>query len=267
MEQERRAILTRVAAGELTPEEAARLLDELGSGSATQTATEQSHVPPYEPLATSEAQLQKVRIVRSLGSARVTGDASVREAIADGPHRAERQGGVLVIHSDFDDDGGFVFNRDRWRNWWQWDRYRMTPLDVRMHPDLPLEVQMQGGTMRITDVHGPISGEVQAGSLTMSGVRQPLDLTVQAGNVRASGVLATGSSRIRAEAGGIQLHLEKGSSVRVRAHSTMGHISLAGEQTDDVVVVGGGRREIVVGNGDAELDLEATMGSIRVTTA
>jgi hypothetical protein len=265
MEQERRAILSRVAAGELNPEEAAKLLDELGSGSPTQTATEQPRVPPYEPLATGE--VQKIRIVRSLGSARVSGDTSVREAVAEGPHRAERQGDAFVIHSDFDDDGGFVFNRDRWRNWWQWDRYRMTPLDVRMNPGLPLEIQMQGGSMRVTDVHGPISGEVQAGSLTLSGTQGPLDLTVQAGNLRASGVLTTGSSRIRAEAGGIQLHLEKGSSVRVRAHSTMGHISLAGQQTDDVVVVGGGRRELVVGDGEAELELDATMGSIRVTTA
>jgi hypothetical protein len=265
MEQERRAILSRVAAGELSPEEAARLLDELGTASTTQTATEESPVPPYEPLATGD--VQKIRIVRSLGSARVVGDPSVREAIADGPHRAERQGGVLVIHSDFDDDGGFVFSRDRWRNWWQWDRYRMTPLDVRMSPDLPLELQAQGGSMRITDVHGPISGEVQAGSLTIAGVRRPLDLTVQAGNLKVNGVLASGSSHIRAEAGGIQVHLERGSSVRVRAHSTMGHISLAGQKSDDVVVVGGGRREVVVGDGEAELDLEATMGSIRVTTA
>jgi hypothetical protein len=265
MEQERRTILSRVAAGELSPEEAAKLLDDLGTGASTQTATEQPPVPPFEPLATGD--VQKIRIARSLGTARVVGDSSIREAIADGPHRAERQGGVLVIHSDFDDDGGFVFSRDRWRNWWQWDRYRMTPLDVRMNPDLPLELQAQGGSMRITDVHGPISGEVQAGSLTISGVRRPLDITVQAGNLRASGVLATGSSHIRAEAGGIQLHLEQGSNVTVRAHSTMGHISLAGQKSDDVVVVGGGRRELVVGDGEAELELEATMGSIRVTTA
>ncbi|MFZ0214852.1 MAG: hypothetical protein WAM30_02815 [Candidatus Dormiibacterota bacterium] len=264
MTDTRRTILERVASGELNPEEAAALLDQLEHAPATgATATE---APPFEALATGE--LQQVRVVRNLGAAQIVGDRDVLEAIAEGPHRAERRGGILVIHSEVDEAGGFTFSHPQSRSWWQWDRAQRVPLSVRMRPDLPLDVQVQGGSVQVSDVVGPIKGDVQAGMLNLQGVRGPLELAVQAGNISVSGLLDHGVSKLRCEAGSIRVVLEPGSNVHIVARSTMGHLSLPGTAGgDDVVIVGGGRREATIGDGTARLELEATMGSIRVSIA
>jgi hypothetical protein len=270
MEDARREILTRVAHGELTPEEGASLLDELdreraGRSDHTQTATEDR---PQTSVASTA--LEKVRVERSFGSVTVIGDPSVKEAVAEGPHKAERVGGLLVIKSSFEDDGGFVFSRGDRRRWRLEGFHSHAPafrgLELRMNPELALEVVSQAGSVRIQGVSGPIKAEVQAGSATADDFRGPLDISVQAGSFRGRGILAAGGSRIRSEAGTVRLHLQEGSSVKVRARSQMGRIVL-GEQTgDDVFVLGGGGRELVIGAGEATLDLDATMGSVRVTT-
>lgn len=270
MEDARREILTRVARGELTPEEGASLLDELereraGQQNTTQTTTEDR---PDASLATTE--LKRVRVERNFGSVTVIGDPSVKEAIAEGPHRAERVGDRLVIRSSIDDDGGFVFSRGDRRRWrlegFQSYAPAFRTLEVRVNPELALEVNSQAGSVRIQGVHGPIKAEVQAGSATADDFRGPLDISVQAGSFRGRGTLAGGASHIRSEAGAVRLHLQEGSSVKIRARSTMGRIQLGDQVSDDVFVLGGGGRELVVGEGEGTLDLDATMGSVRVTT-
>ncbi len=131
-----------------------------------------------------------------------------------------------------------------------------------MNPDLALELDTQAGSVRIRDVHGPIQARVQAGSLTIDGFRGPLDLSVQAGSLRGTGVLDAGLSRINCEAGSVRLNLERGSSVRVRARSTLGKVSMG---DTDTVSIGGGAQELVIGDGKGTLEVDATMGSVRIT--
>ena len=273
MTDTRRTILERVASGELTPEEAAVLLDEAERGApgrATTTTPEGAEVPPFESVSDavgSEGQetVQRVRVVRNLGTARITGDPAVLEAVAEGPHRAERRGGVLVI-SDSVAEGGFVFGYAQRRGRWDWDRGRQATLSVRMRPDLPLEVQAQGGSVQVADVVGPIQGDVQAGMVNLQGARGPLDLAVQAGSLSVEALLDHGISKLRCEAGSIRVVLDPASSVRILAHSTLGHLSLPGGPAgEDVIVVRGGRRETTIGAGAGRLELEATLGSIRVS--
>ncbi|MGH7919815.1 MAG: hypothetical protein ACREQM_07715, partial [Candidatus Dormibacteraceae bacterium] len=119
----------------------------------------------------------------------------------------------------------------------------------------------------VQGVTGPISGEVQAGALNLEGTEGPLNLQVQAGSLTVSGVLREGSSKLRCEAGSIRVVLKPGSDVRIVARATMGHLSLPGQGPgqSDAVVMGGGTREVTIGAGSALLEVESTMGSVRIT--
>jgi hypothetical protein len=277
MNDPRRDILAAVARGDLTPEEGAARLEEmpaLPAGPATAALPppliEGQAIPvtPPPPATT----LRAVRVVRALGTAEIMGDPMVREAVADGPHAAEREGDTLVIRGVFDDEDeegatfryrrGGIRIRTGHRSRFSIGGHDPSPLRVRMNPDLALELDTQAGSVRIRDVHGAIRAHVQAGSLTIDGFRGPLDLSVQAGSLRGTGVLDAGLSRINCEAGSVRLNLERGSSVRVRARSTLGKVSMG---DTDSVSIGGGAQELVIGDGKGTLEVDATMGSVRIT--
>jgi hypothetical protein len=234
---DRREILSRVAAGTIRPEEAAAQLDGLAQ----------------EP---SPDAIQRVRIGRQFGSVDIVGDPSVRDAVAEGPHQARIDGDAMMIESEPEDGaGGFAFGLALGRRFWT-DR-----LLVRMNPRLALELDVQAGSCRVRGVTGPIKAEVQAGSATIDGFASPLMLSVQAGSVRANGCLRAGESMISCEAGSVALHLERGSSVRIRADSALGKVTLPGGDT----AKGRASRVAVVGDGDASLLIDTSMGSVNVT--
>lgn len=288
MSEDRRSILQRVAAGEISPEEAAEQLDRLGAapipppapaagappvppppGAAppfepvSEAPGPRAEVPPEPPTGLAAGPVRRVRVVRNLGATRILGDSEVQEAVAEGPHRAERLPDELVIHSDFDEQGGFNFNRVEG----QWGRYKNARLNVRMHPDLPLVVNAQAASVQVQGVTGPISGDVQAGSLSIEGAQGPFELTVQAGSLTLVGTLTQGTSKIRCEAGSIHIVLRAGSSVHIKTRSTLGYVSVLGDATGKVddLVMGGGSREVTIGSGEAELEIESTLGSVRIT--
>lgn len=277
MEDERRAVLERVARGELSPAEAATLLEDLEAGTASERdprdwaadwaepASSTSAPPPPQPPPGGGA--ARIRVICSIRTADVIGDPSVREAVAEGPHVARREGDLLVIEGQ-DDFGmgvqGFQFNwsdsrherhmRMRRRHpGFRWGD--IAPLRVRVNPDLPLEVDASAGRLRIRSVHGPIRANVQAGAIDIADFRSPFDLNVQAGSVTARGRLDGGSSRVNCEAGGVRIALERGSSVRVTAHTTLGKVAFDGDA----------RSPWTIGAGDGTLDVSATMGSVRVS--
>ena len=273
MEDERRAVLERVARGELTPAEAASLLEDMESAEPAGaspgpdprdwTAGWEEQVPrPPQPPTTGD-RVARVRVVRMVGTADIVGDPTVREAVAEGPHAARREADTLVIESQDEsfDVPGFAFMwgaRGRHRRYrphprFGWNDFQ--PLRVRVNPDLPLEVEAQAGKLRIRGVHGPIRATVQAGSTDISDFRSPLDLTVQAGSVNARGRLDHGASRIRCDAGGVRIHLEPGSSVRVSARAMLGKVVFDGDDSHG---------PWVVGTGQGTLDVDATMGTVRV---
>jgi hypothetical protein len=259
MNERQRQILTDVAEGRLRPEEAATLLDE--------------RTGPAEEPPTSEPGLRRVRLVGTFRLATVAGDPAVREAVADGPHSARREGDTLILRSDLDEDEwpGFTFGGVH-RPWWSWTGAEPgrtarwpRPLAVRMHPDLPLDVELTAGTLRVERLRGPLRIEVSAGSARLDDVRGPLDVSVSAGSVRVAGVLERGASRIRCEAGSVHVDLEPGSSVRVRARAELGRVALPGERDATSWMIGAGGREVTVGAGAATLDVEAAMGSVVVS--
>lgn len=279
MQDERRAVLERVARGEISPAEAASLLEEMEAGPAPERDPRDWAADWAEPDATSAAGTQavppppppgagaaRIRVVRSIGTADVIGDPTVREAVADGPHVARREGDMLVIEGqdDWEMGPGFHFNWAEGRHERHMRMRRrhpggrwgdIAPLRVRVNPDLPLEVDASAGKLRIRGVHGPIRANVQAGSLDMTDFRSPFDLNVQAGSVNARGRLDHGASHVNCEAGGVRVVLERGSSVRVTAHTTLGKVAFDGNA----------RSPWTIGGGEGTLDVSATMGSVRVS--
>jgi hypothetical protein len=264
MQDHRREILAQVAAGSITAEEGAARLESLESERhAAPSAT--APVAPEPPAAAGAPTTRRVKVISQFGSAEIVGDPSVAYAVADGPHQARQDGDTLVIeHVPFDASDSFSFGRgDRQVlvNGLDIQRRRLT---VRMHPDLALVANVQAGNVIIRGVHGPISSEVQAGNCKLDDFRGPVDLVVQAGNISAGGRLDAGASQVRCEMGSVRIKLERGSSVRVTAKTTLGKVSVEGEGGDRAVRSQGGR-EVTIGSGSATLDIDCTMGNVRVS--
>jgi len=313
MNEGQRAILRQVAEGRLSPEEAVVLLEqaeqdeqderpgqsepsERGDETGQEAGADGGAAPGGQsppPADGTEGTVRRVRVEGSFRSARIIGDPTVREAVADGVHVARREGDLLIFESALDESGlpGFMFNRGRW-SWrmtvppdvaarahprhppwagrWRageeaWQRpWSQSQLTVRMRPDLPLEVELSAGTLRTHGVTGPLHFDVRAGSARIEGAHGPLDATVAAGSIRVDALLRAGESRIRCDAGSVRVHLEHGSSVLVRARAELSHLSLP----DRGVVrtwSGGEREEVKIGDGAATLDIDANMSSIGVT--
>ncbi len=246
MSDAKREILNQVAQGELTPDEAEARLAEL---ERAETAPE-GGAAPGEPAT-------KIRIVRIAGAAEIIGDPTVKEAVADGPHDVHREGGTLVIESRPAPGDGYTFGPISVRT----DIHRK--LHVRMNPALPLEAEVQAGSLRVTGLRDAIKADVQAGSARIDGFEKQLDVTVQAGSVNASGTLTWGASRIGCDAGSVRVALDPSSSVQIHAHTSIGRISLPGRQSR--ASIGGEHLEATVGAGDATLEIESSMGSVVVT--
>lgn len=261
MKDLQREILSQVAAGTLTAEEAAARLDSLESNPPAPAAGAGSVQPAPAPVSSA----RRVKVASTLGSTEIVGDPTVSLAVADGPHRARQDGDTLVIEqTPFDENDTFAFGHGQSGrvvlNGLDWQRRRLV---VRMNPDLPLFVNIQAGNVRVDGVHGPIGIEVQAGNCRVNDFRSPLDLVVQAGNVQADGLLDGGSSKVRCEMGSVKIGLARGSSVRISARTTMGRVAIDGE--GGTLATGG--KDVTIGSGAGTLDVDCTMGNVKVAVA
>lgn len=119
---ERRSILSQVAEGTLSPDEAAERLSALdrepgahdhpGSrrSSVKTAAGGERGLPPGAPAA-------RIRIVGSVRMVQIIGDANVKEASVEGPHDARREGDVLVIEGEGPE---VAWSQPGWRWNWNW---------------------------------------------------------------------------------------------------------------------------------------------------
>jgi len=244
-----REILGQVAAGTLSAEEGAARLEALDTEPPTPST------PPPTP--DGRTGVKQVRVVNRFGNTEVIGDPGVSYAVAEGPHQAHEEGDTMVIEqSVLGDEPSFEFSRPK-------GRIRIPRVDiggnltVRMNPALPLVTKTQAGNLAINGVKGPVTAEVQAGNCDITDFRGPINLKVTAGNVTAKGRLDSGSSAIRCQMGEVRVVLDKSSSVRIRAHTTMGEISFENVEPTR-------NREVTIGSGAGTLECDCTMGTIRV---
>jgi hypothetical protein len=264
MKDLQREIINQVATGKISAQEGTARLESLESA---ESLPGQAAVAESSPVAVPHAgtATRRVRVVSVMGSAEIVGDPSVAFAVAEGPHRARQDGDTMVIEQGpIGEDDHFSFSRSDRRSVIDSIDFGRRKIRVRMNPDLALALQVNAGVLRIEGVHGAISGEVLASQCIISGFASPLDLAIQAGNLSASGRLDAGVSKVRCEMGNVTINLEKGSSVRVSAHATMGKVAVesGGEPTN----VGQSGREVVVGSGAGSLSIECTMGNVRVSS-
>lgn len=261
--EERKKVLERVASGDLSPEEASEILDAL---------KQRSEAPP----ATDETPVTSVRVIGTFRTLRIQGDPAVRTAVADGAHRVRTEDGKMIFEEDPEGpEGDYMLfgppprgRRGRrgihiHADFGGGRRFRFdTPLNIRMNPDLPLEIDMAAGTAHIRDIRSPIKATLNAGTARFEGVRSPFKAFVDAGAIHVRGLFDKGDSEIRCTAGKVKIDLERGSSVRITARSTLGKIVLPhGERWQGI---GGGEKEVTVGSGAGTLDLEATTGALVV---
>lgn len=262
MKDLQREILSQVAAGKISAEEGAARLESLDTAETP---------PPVEaPVAPSvprvgAADTRRIKVISQVGSAEIVGDPSVAFVVADGPHSARQDGDTMVIcQAPFEETDHFTFGRGERRTVINGVDFHRRKLTVRMNPKLALFASVQAGSVRIEGVQGPIEGEVQAGNCQVSGFRGPLNFVIQMGNLSASGRLDSGASKVRCEMGSVKIHLEKGSSVRVTARTTLGKVSIDGEGTEKVNL-GQSGKDVTLGSGAGSLDVECTMGNVRVS--
>lgn len=262
MKDLQREILSQVAAGTITAEEGAARLESLDAAE-TPAPAEPAPAPTVTPAGTPDA--RRIKVVSQFGSAEIVGDPSVAYVVAEGPHRARQEGDTMVIdHLPLDESDHFAFSRGERRVVINGTDFHRRNLSVRMNPQLALLASVQAGSVRIEGVQGPIDGEVQAGNCHISGFRGPLNFVIQAGSLSASGRLDGGASKVRCEMGSVKVHLEKGSSVRVTARTTLGKVRIDSEGTDQVIL-GQTGKDVTVGAGSGSLDIECTMGNVRVS--
>jgi hypothetical protein len=240
MNDQRREILSQVAAGTISAEEGAARLESLDT-----------------PAPSGPAGVKQVRVLARLGNTEIIGDPSVSYALAEGPHKARQEGDTMIIEqSPLDDEASFVFSRPQGRI--RIPRVNIgDKLTVRMNPGLALAAKTQAGNLEINGVKGAVAAEVQAGNCDIVEFRGPLNLKVTAGNVTARGHLDTGASAIRCQMGEVRVVLDKASSVRIRTHTTMGEISFENVEPAD-------NQEVTIGSGAGTLDCDCTMGMIRI---
>jgi hypothetical protein len=246
-----REILSQVAAGTLSAEQGAARLE------ALETEPTVTSTPRQSPTSDGGAGLKQVRVFARLGNTEIIGDPSVSYAVAEGPHRARQEGDTMIIEqSPLDGEVGFEFSRPE-------GRIRIPSVDlggkliVRMNPALTLAAKTQAGNLVISGVKGAVTAEVQAGNCDIADFRGPMNLKVMAGNVTAKGHLDSGASAIRCQMGEVRVVLDKTSSVRIRARTTLGEISFENVEPS-------GKSELTIGSGAGTLDCDCTMGTIRI---
>ncbi|MGH8933302.1 MAG: SHOCT-like domain-containing protein [Egibacteraceae bacterium] len=271
MSDERRIILEDVAEGRLSPEEAAERLDALGDTPGRQRSEpgepQRDTPPPPEGI-------KRVRISGVVGTLAVIGEPGVAGGSATGAHRARYEGDTLVIEAGDEGSGGWFQESQGGRSWGHGRSYGLgglaggigrwkTPLEVRMNPDLPLDVDLTAGSVVIRDLHAAVKLDVLAGNVRMVGVTGPLEVGVGSGTIGARAKVAQGQSRVRCELGNVNIHLEPGSNVQVTGRAHVGKVSLPGRDRG----FGAGQVEdtAIVGTGEATLDVETSAGAITVT--
>ena len=218
MSDELRDLLNRVAAGEITPEDAA---SQLQAARPTAEAAERRHPtasrdrPPAEPVRHITVRGSAVRLV-------IVGDPSVDTAIAEGPHRVSHVGDRLTVNSDLR-VGEYEVEapKSTFATWLANMNRAGSTLRVRVNPDLPLEVLNVAGSLELSGMRASTAVGVEAGSAKLHDGAGPLTLSVASGSADVEWQF-TGDCSVSTDLGSARLSLLPGSDVAIKAEATLG---------------------------------------------
>ena len=144
---------------------------------------------------------------------------------------------------------------------------RVMPVDIKIKvpANLPrLEIKALAGDVDVQGVAGLVKLNVSAGDLKLRDVGQ-FEIDAKAGDIKVSTKLETGESKITALAGDIEVRLEPGSSVSLKARVQAGDVGAKGfilSQTDKRIT--GGSLEGRLGAGRAKLEVSLMAGDLDV---
>ncbi len=277
MSEDLDAILRRVAAGELTPEEALPLIDAARAQSAPEWGTPSSTPPgapgaPETPPVGAAGAPRAVRVAVSYRSVDVIGDPSVDQVSVTGSHSVRREGDLLVVSSvEMPGFAGVGFERAGSGSWSFMGLPRSTAwakamkgdhVVVRVNPALPIEIDSAAAAVRVGGCEGGARIRIVAASLKVERLRGPLDLEALTSSVKGTAAI-TGESRIVGESSSVKLSLLPGSDFRARTGGNrLGKLVLPGTPSAGP----SGEPESVVGSGEGRLVVEGVMSSIVLTT-
>jgi hypothetical protein len=200
--------------------------------------------------------------VRAVGRrVRIIGETSVATLSADGPHVLRRNGSVLEVSSDGEIGpslDGFSILRGVPRSL---EDIRALGLGkellLRVNPAIAVDVEVTAGNLNTERVPRLGKIRVTAGGAKLLDVTEVNDVLVQAGSATIKGTITAGRHRVRAESGSLSITLGDDSNVTVKSEAQLGRVSWAGGHS-------GAGDEVVMGNGNARLDVEVVMGHAQV---
>ena len=282
MANEMEEILRRVAAGELTPQEALPLLDAAGGGRAdgapASRGAEEAPVwgtPPGPQVSRPgepEPPTGPVRLIRINASYRpvqIVADPSVAEAFVSGEHTVHRDGGALVVEATVrrftGEEEGPRFSFSQLPQTLAWARSLQSDrLVVRVNPMLPFELDAVGTSVRVSGGEAGAKMRLFASALKVDALRGPLDVDASSSSLKGT-IGPSGASRIAAESSSVKVSLLAGTGVRIHVRNRMGKVAVpSGVTKGDMVEPG--IRDSVVGDGSGELAVEAVMSSVAIGT-
>lgn len=278
MTDARREILDRVAAGDLSPEDAAEELARLDSERA---GTERADNDPSAPRSEPPAATRRVKIVASAASVRVIGDPDIDTVSVEGEHVLTAEGDTTVVtinavesvfeDDEVDDDEGGLgrgvviigtkkgTRRLRWRG----IGATRTTTSVRVNPELPVEVDVSAGSATVVGLRAPLHTMVSAGKLELGDFRGPLEGSVNAGRLVARGVFL-GESRLSADASSVTVDLEPGSDVVIGANLQLSSLNIAAPRQAHPET---GEKVFLVGSGRGRFDVRGSMSKVHIDVA
>jgi hypothetical protein len=276
MDETLESVLRRVAAGELTPDQALRQLGEPARPAAPEPGDPTSQLT--EPSSTSSAPTEPITTVRlktSYRSVQLVTDPTVAQIHVLGDHSIRHQGPALVVSTagPLDDDesdrsgerpehsGRFSFSdlprTIAWARSW-----REHQLTIRINPALRLELDVTGADVKLIGVTGGLRARLVASSLRGDKLHGPIDIEAVSSSVKVTGV-PTGDSRISCESSSVRLSLAAGSDLRITGTNRMGRLVLP-ELPPSTLPFEGETYETTIGDGRDRLTLDATMSSVTV---
>ena len=200
--------------------------------------------------------------VRAVGRrVRIVGETSVATLSADGPHVLRRNGAVLEVSSDGEIGpslDGFSILRGAPRSL---EDIRALGLGkellLRVNPSVAVDVEVTAGSLHTERVPRLGKIRVTAGGAKLLDVTEVHDVLVQAGSATIKGSISQGRHRVRVESGSLSITLADNSNVTIKSDAQVGKVSWAGGHS-------GAGDEVVMGNGNARLDVEVVMGHAQV---
>lgn len=271
-------MLRRVAAGEVTPEQALEQLGAPARPAASSTAHEPG-APIAESADSSDEPVTTIRLKTSYRSVQLIADPTVTQIHVLGDHSIRREGPALIVSTagplDSDDDepergdpttrssGHFSFSDVPRTIAWarSWREHQLT---VRVNPALPLELDVTGADVKAIGIEAGLRVHLVASSLRGEKLHGPLDVEAVSSSVKLTGI-PTGDSRISCESSSVRLSLSPGSDLKITATNRMGRLVLP-ELPPSTLPFEGETTETTIGYGRDRLILEAVMSSVTVNT-